>query len=192
MSATPPPLLPDALAGDLVRLRPAVEGDIDRILDANSDWEGIRLSAGGPPLPFHRSWVETWVTKEFGWDRLMFVIDPLDPDLPVAGHVALGNFSFPEAEAWLGMGLHADSRGRGFGTDALRVMCGYAFDQLNLHRVSLGTWAFNFGGQALYPKVGFVEEGREREYVYRDGAYHDSILYSMLAHEWREHRGHPS
>ncbi|HEX9889577.1 MAG TPA: GNAT family protein [Nitriliruptorales bacterium] len=190
--ATPPlPQVRDALVGDLVRLRPPTQGDIHRIWECQ-DWEGARLGEGGAPVPRLRSETEDWLLQPFQWDKLHLVIDPLDDAVPIAGRLSLGRLQWPEATAMLGMSLLPDSRRKGYGIDALRVLCAFAFEQLNLHKISLGTWAFNEAAQALYRKVGFVVEGRERDFLFRDGAYHDSIAMGLLASEWRAHPGRPA
>ena len=63
------------------------------------------------------------------------------------------------------------ARGKGYGTDALRVLVRFAFERRNLRRVHLVTLASNAGGLACYRKVGFVEEGRRREHAWVRGGY---------------------
>src|SRR5690554_7624314 len=55
----------------------------------------------------------------------------------------------------------------------------------NLHRVELQVYDFNPRGIRAYEKLGFVHEGRRREVVWREGAYHDMLLMSILEDEWR-------
>jgi RimJ/RimL family protein N-acetyltransferase len=55
---------------------------------------------------------------------------------------------------------------------------------MNLHRVQLFAYAFNERGLAAYRKSGFVEEGRRRQAIFREGAYHDVVLMGALRDEW--------
>lgn len=174
---------PDALRGELVRLRPPVEADLDRFF-AEQDWEGMRLGHGGPPVPSTRQATEEWLFRPFDEGTLTFVVEQLDHPEPV-GRIGLSAFQWPEAVAMLGMHLFSAQRGKGYGTDALRVLCAFGFDQLNLHKISLGTWEYNEHARSLYRRMGFVEEGRERDYLFRDGRYHDSIAMGLLRSEWR-------
>jgi RimJ/RimL family protein N-acetyltransferase len=73
---------------------------------------------------------------------------------------------------------------RGYGTDALRTLLRFGFEEMNLHRIALNVYAFNERGIACYRKVGFIEEGRMRERIYTEGAYHDLIWMSVLRREW--------
>ena len=78
-----------------------------------------------------------------------------------------------------------DYHERGFGTDAMLAIVRFAFEQMNLHRVSLGVFEFNQRALAVYARVGFVEEGRERHGYFQDGRYWDVVRMSVLEDEWR-------
>ena len=73
--------------------------------------------------------------------------------------------------------------GRGYGTDAMRVIVGYGFREMGLHRIQLSVAPFNPAGIRAYEKAGFVEEGRQRESVLHDGRWYDEVLMSILDHE---------
>lgn len=70
--------------------------------------------------------------------------------------------------------------GKGLGTDAVRTLIRFAFDELNLHRVSLVVFSYNTRAISAYEKVGFVTEGIMRESHFKDGKYHDKILMAIL------------
>jgi RimJ/RimL family protein N-acetyltransferase len=78
---------------------------------------------------------------------------------------------------------------RGYGTQAVRLLLGHAFDTLNLHRVFLRVFASNPRAIRAYEKVGFILEGRLREDRFADGGYEDTLLMSVLEHEWRAGAG---
>jgi RimJ/RimL family protein N-acetyltransferase len=61
----------------------------------------------------------------------------------------------------------------------------YAFEELNLHRLSLGVFAYNPRARRAYEKAGFVVEGRERGAILRDGQRADVIIMGILREEWR-------
>ena len=78
-----------------------------------------------------------------------------------------------------------DSWSQGFGSEAIALMVGHAFDALGLHRVGLSVFEFNPRAIRAYEKVGFRVEGRSREALWRDGAYWDEIHMGILEGEWR-------
>jgi RimJ/RimL family protein N-acetyltransferase len=74
---------------------------------------------------------------------------------------------------------------RGFGTEALRLLLRYAFDDLALHRVDLRVIAYNVRAMRCYEKCGFVREGVERECALVDGVWHDDVMMGILEDEYR-------
>jgi ribosomal-protein-alanine N-acetyltransferase len=56
---------------------------------------------------------------------------------------------------------------------------------LGLHRISAATGPDNATSIAIITRLGFIEEGRLRDHVFTNGAWRDSILYSLLASEWK-------
>ena len=60
----------------------------------------------------------------------------------------------------------------------------YAFNTVNLNRIELHTYSFNERAQKSYNKVGFIEEGRKRQFLWLKGKYHDAIIMGILAEEW--------
>jgi RimJ/RimL family protein N-acetyltransferase len=75
-------------------------------------------------------------------------------------------------------------RNRGFGTEATRLIIGYGFERLGLHRISLEVYAFNPRARRAYEKVGFRPEGVLRECLRYNGEWIDATVMSILAPEW--------
>jgi len=74
--------------------------------------------------------------------------------------------------------------GRGCGTEVTRLMLGYAFEVLGLHRVDLRVAAYNERAIRCYEKSGFHLEGIERDSFFVDGQWHDDLLMAALREEW--------
>lgn len=92
---------------------------------------------------------------------------------PWARHGELGIFIGPP-----------DFRGRGYGTEATRLLLDFAFGQLNLHKVWLTVDADNQAGIRCYDRLGFHRDGVIRDAIFRDGRYVDRILMSILDVEY--------
>jgi RimJ/RimL family protein N-acetyltransferase len=102
------------------------------------------------------------------------------------GQIDLSGFQWTARRATLGIVIpNRLNRGRGYGSEAIRLLLSHAFDRLNLHKVELDVYAFNEQAIAVYRQIGFVEEGRVRDHVFRRGAYHDDIKMGILAEEFR-------
>lgn len=84
----------------------------------------------------------------------------------------------------LGYAVAAKEWGRGYATDAARALVTYAFKELGLHRVTAAIGPDNAASIAVVQQLGFTREGVLRDHVFTNGAWRDSVLYSVLAHEW--------
>ena len=82
-----------------------------------------------------------------------------------------------------------ENHGKGIGTFAIRAMVDHAFYNLNLRRLQLEVLEYNHVAQRLYKKVGFVEEGRKRKAVYKDGQYVDYMIMGLLRNEYTRANG---
>ena len=103
------------------------------------------------------------------------------------GFVALHSIEWNNGTGLLAVGIgEPEYRGKGYGTDALRLMLRFAFHELNLHRVGLDVIAINTGAIRAYEKLGFQREGRMRNAVLRDGCRADRIFMGILRDEWLE------
>lgn len=76
--------------------------------------------------------------------------------------------------------------GKGYGTDAMRVMLRYVFEELNLHRVSLRTFGFNQRAIRSYEKLGFKHEGKSRLALDKMGQRWDEVWMGLLRNEWEK------
>ncbi|KAJ5129841.1 acyl-CoA N-acyltransferase [Penicillium bovifimosum] len=91
--------------------------------------------------------------------------------------------------ATLAISLRGGYRGQGYGGEAINWALDWAFEQAGLHRVGLTAFSFNHRALHLYKKLGFVEEGREREAVQHFRVWHDIVILGMLESEWEKLRG---
>jgi RimJ/RimL family protein N-acetyltransferase len=90
----------------------------------------------------------------------------------------------------LGIADPADRR-HGFGTEALALLTRYAFDELNLHRLSAFTQEDNPQAVRFLERAGFVTEVRRRRALQRNGRRWDVIVLGLLREEWERARSGP-
>lgn len=101
----------------------------------------------------------------------------------LVGFVRLGLNGVSAAK--LGYAVRARDWGRGYATDAVRTMMAFGFETLGLHRISAAVGPTNSASLAVLKKIGMTDEGRIRDHVFTNGEWRDSLLYSMLRHEWQ-------
>ncbi|KAI8626245.1 putative GNAT family acetyltransferase [Xylariaceae sp. FL1651] len=77
-------------------------------------------------------------------------------------------------------------QGKGYGGEAIRWSLWWAFQMAGLHRVQIRAFSFNTRAMQLYERLGFKEEGRERESMWFAGGWHDGVTYGILEDEWRD------
>lgn len=119
-------------------------------------------------------------------DCRSFVIAEADTELYI-GQIGLDVIDWKNRFARIGVVIgRTELCGLGLGSEAMRLLCGYAFKELNLHRLELEVYDFNVRAYRSYVKCGFVEEGRQRQKLYRDGQYHDIVQMGLLRVEWKE------
>jgi RimJ/RimL family protein N-acetyltransferase len=85
----------------------------------------------------------------------------------------------------LGIGDTSDRR-HGYGSDALDLLLRFAFNDLNMHRLSAWPSADNLPFIHMAGKAGFEEEGRRREAAFHDGRYWDVVLMGLLRTKWEK------
>ncbi|MFD1093262.1 GNAT family N-acetyltransferase [Providencia vermicola] len=82
--------------------------------------------------------------------------------------------------ATFGITVSETHQGKGIGSKLMQVMVDYCDNWLNVHRIELEVFATNGSGVGLYEKFGFVQEGRMRDYAFRDGQYVDAVMMSRI------------
>ena len=89
--------------------------------------------------------------------------------------------STPAGFSWeIGIALLPQARGRGYGTQAQRLLAQYLFAHTTVHRIWAGTEVGNIAEQRALEKAGFAREGVVRGAGWRDGTWRDGVIYSLL------------
>ncbi len=161
-----------------VQVRPAVETDVEEILDV---FEAVVAEGRwlGTEAPVDR--------VERGQRLRAAIEDPRQAVLvAVEGGRIVGHLSLEVAGygvASLGMEVARGSRGRGVGSALMDAAVATA-RRLGAHKVALQLWPGNAAARALYEKFGFVEEGHlRRHYRRRNGELWDSVVMGLVLDE---------
>lgn len=107
------------------------------------------------------------------------------PDGELLGDIQLANIDWRNRTATLGYGIsRAADRGKGFATDAARTLLTFAFQEMDLYRVSASCAEHNTASRRVLENCGFTQEGCAREAVHARGRRHNSLLYGLLRPEF--------
>jgi RimJ/RimL family protein N-acetyltransferase len=174
------------LKGRLVYLRPGERTDIPLFVDWLSDARTTRNLLIRSPIgeAIEERWFDDML-EHHGRERWFFVICRLEDDRPV-GSLDLHAIDLTNGSAGIGImiGDPADT-GRGYGSDALRALIGFGFDELRLERVWLDVYDDNTGARRVYERLGFVHEATFRRGIFRRGQFIDVHRMGLLREEWR-------
>jgi len=174
------------LKGEKVILRAARRGDMERLCQFNNDVEVEIAGGGDPPMPQSLERLQAEYdanASKGGRDGTGFAIEA---DGKYIGQCGL--FQFDDVAQTCALGITIGDKaywGRGYGTEALRLLLDYAFRLRNIRRVYLTVNSTNERAVRAYGKCGFVEEGRLRAHVWSDGKYIDLVYMGLLREEWQ-------
>ena len=117
-------------------------------------------------------------------DNFAFSIVKKEND-ELIGSCTIMNPDYVNQRAELGIAIgDENSRGKGYGQEALKLLLNYGFNTLNMHNINLSVFSFNKQAIACYKKVGFKEIGVERESCYHDGKRYDIMRLDILKSEF--------
>jgi RimJ/RimL family protein N-acetyltransferase len=179
------------LKGKLVELRPVQRADISYFLQWFNDPDVTQYLLMYMPMTemVEQKFIEDLGTQPAGTNAF-FVIEAIDGEnrRPI-GSLNLHNISPKDHVATFGIAV-GDKKywSKGYGTEAAGLIIRYGFEQLNLHRISSSAFSFNERSIKMHLKVGFKEEGRQREVVFKNGAYHDEVMFGLLRDEWQKRK----
>ena len=123
--------------------------------------------------------------REWRQDRgYSFVITMKHPDRPIIGRLALNNVVRGVLQnAYLGYWIVASHQGRGFITEAVRSIIGFAFDTLKLHRVQIAIMPRNERSLRVVERLGIRREGKALAYLAIAGTWEDHEIFAVTAGE---------
>ena len=167
------------LEGERVVLRPVSVDDAPGLMDMLADPDSNRLTGTHAEFTAEqaRSWYGSRGDKD---DRLdLAIVERATSEY--AGEVVLNDLDRENRSIGFRIGLRKAFQDRGLGSEATRLIVGYAFETLGVHRVELEVYAFNPRARRVYERAGFVHEGTKRHALRWDGEWVDAGLMSMLA-----------
>ena len=176
------------LIGDKVLLVPSdAERDSKIFASWRTNSEYLRLMDEGFALQFSIEQLKKWIEENELSDKYAVFVIKSKEDEQVIGEIGLSGFQGKHSNAFVGISIgDPENWGKGFGTDAMRVILRYGFGMLNLHHISLTVFEYNPRGVKSYEKAGFKLEGIHRQLLYRDGRRWDMYSMGILKSEWED------
>ena len=170
--------------GRLVRLRAREDQDEPLLYRWFNDWEVTQYLSVRYPMSHRteREYIEAHSTPSYNDADL--AVETLDGKL--IGGTGLEHASPENRSATLGIAIGDKTYwNSGYGTDAMRTICRFGFQMMNLHRIDLIVYAENVRAIHVFENVGFKVEGRLRDGVFKFGHYQDVLVMGLLEGELR-------
>ncbi|MEQ8766068.1 MAG: GNAT family protein [Planctomycetota bacterium] len=106
----------------------------------------------------------------------------------LAGCVILNQIDWGHLSADIGYWLGREYQGQGLVALRVEAAVKQCFEDLALHRLEIRVAQENIRSRRVPERLGFREEGLLRQANRLHGTYVDLVVFSMLAHEWKEAR----
>lgn len=96
------------------------------------------------------------------------------------GNIKIGSISEHHRHADVGLIIGAKTAwGKGYGTEAIRLVTRYAFDELGLNKLYAGMYVENVGSTRAFLKAGYREIGVLKRHVLCHGCFIDSLMVEI-------------
>lgn len=101
------------------------------------------------------------------------------------GNVGLHILSRHDRTARIGYWLDKNATGQGLVTNSVRAIVDYAFSDLEIHRIEIRCAPSNRASRAIPERLGFTQEGTNREALWLRDRFQDLVMYSLLKNDRR-------
>ena len=103
----------------------------------------------------------------------------------LVGHISLYSIKrLPFSSGFIGYSIDEGKIGKGIGTEAVRLVTAFAFEQASLHRVEAYVSPRNEGSIKVLERSGFTREGLLRKLLYINGVWEDHYLYACIENDF--------
>lgn len=171
------------LLGEKIYLSPRNTEDVEKFVKWLNDFETtdyIGRSGALVTIEAEKEYLEKHTKEEATFGIVELKTDEL------IGSISLEDISYINRRATLGVFIgEKESRNKGYGTEAIKLILDYGFNYLNLNNIKLDVMEFNERAIACYKKCGFKEYGRRRKSEFTNGKYYDRISMDILAEEFK-------
>ena len=173
------------IAGEHVILRAFERDDAERCYRWMNDPNIVRTLKSRYPIAFQNEieWLDRAMHVSVGDSERHFAIERKD-DRAHIGNASIHAIEWVSRTASFGLFIGEPSAwNRGFGSDAIRTLVRFAFEEMNLRKLRIEVFEYNERAKHVLEAQGFVQEGRLRQEFYREGTYHDIVILSIFRGE---------
>lgn len=170
------------LQGKHINLRALEPADLNFLYVVENKEEFWEISSTQTPFSKEilRNYLENSYRDIYEVKQLRLVIDKNGKPIGL-----IDVFDFDPKNLRAGIGILIDSeanRGKGYGKEALKLLCHYCFTHLNLHQVYANISEDNIESRKLFELLGFEKIGLKKDWNFVHGNFKNIVLYQLIAH----------
>ncbi|MGX4599017.1 GNAT family N-acetyltransferase [Faecalimicrobium sp. JNUCC 81] len=168
--------------GEKVVLRSYKEEDIEIALKLVNDKELKKFLVDCIPFPTSKweedEWIKSQKSNKEG--TYNFAIEDIETNKYIGG-CGINSVNWLTRVAVVGIMIgDKDYWGKGYGTDAMKVLIDFIFNDMNINKIRLSVFSFNERAIKSYEKCGFKVEGVLKNEIFKEGKYYDEIIMSKF------------
>jgi RimJ/RimL family protein N-acetyltransferase len=168
------------IAGEHTILRAFERDDAERCYRWMNDPNIVRTLKSRYPIAFQNEmeWLDRAMHESV--NERHFAVERKD-DRTHIGNASIHDIDWVSRTAAFGLFIGEPSAwNRGFGSDAIRTLVRFAFDEMNLRKLRISVFEYNDRAKHVLETQGFAQEGRLRREFYREGSYHDLLILAIF------------
>lgn len=168
------------LKGENIYLRGVEIEDLSFIERVENNPENWLVS--GTLIPFSKKSIEEYVLaiRDLNSDKQSrFIISTIEEDESI-GTIDLFEYDSINKRAGIGIIIEEKHRKMGYGSEALNILCDYAFSYLNLHQIWANIIDSNLASQSLFENNNFKKTATKFQWIQTNGKWHDAYFYQRI------------
>ena len=169
------------LKGKNCFLRALEMEDLNFLYELENDSSIWEISGTVTPYSEHvlRSYLENAHRDIYDVKQLRLVI--CLPNGQTVGLIDLFDFDPKNRRAGIGIVvLNSEQRNQGVGSEALTLLIDYAFSTLDMRQLYANVGVGNIASLHLFKKLGFIQAGVKKDWIFSEGKFSDEILFQKL------------
>lgn len=171
------------LIGKKITLRPLELNDMPLLNKIINDKEISDMVVGwSKPVTMEEQ--NTWFKNLVNDKNIRYAICEKEAAI---GTATIRNIDWKNRSAALDIKIDKNFTKKGYGCETITLLIEYCFNELNMNRIYVNILKHNKASEKLFAKCGFVNEGMQKEAVYKNGEYHDLLMYSILKKDYQRH-----
>jgi ribosomal-protein-alanine N-acetyltransferase len=175
------------LVGKTIYLRPIDESDVDGDYLQWVNDEIVYSTLGSLHFPTTRARLLDYIRSNSAGNDVAFFGIMTTAENKLIGTAKLGPMQWIDRHAYCALYIGSpDARGKGYGSEVVRLLLRYGFNVLNLRKISAGMVESNVTSMKIFEKVGMKPDGRRKEQFFINGHWEDHILMAMFQSEFAE------